>query len=146
MNRRGFLGLLAGSFAAIPVVGLKDFLPVGVTRNGVRPIGEFPAHKIRWTKSVPVVDQACRVSRGFLDVEHDCACGWRAGGMYVTIIVTENEFDKNRRTPDGLKNLLEVKHKNALLKLEDLWNTAKYEPFIAHETCPKIVGAWRRSA
>lgn len=134
--------MLAGSFA-IPVLGLKDLIPIGVTSRGVRPVGDFPEHKIRWSQSVPMPEQDVRISRAFLDVEHDCACGWKACGMYATVCITGREFEKNKH---NLKNLLDVKRKNAILMLEDLWNTAKNEPFIRHETCPKVVGAWRYSA
>lgn len=145
MNRRGFLGLMAGSFAAPIGLGLKDLIPVGITNKGVRPVGDLPVHKIRWTKPMGVPDQDVHVTRGFLDVEHDCACGFHASGMYVNIVVTGNEREKNKGR-EAFDNLLRVKESSAILKLEDLWETAKNDPFIVHATCPKVVGAWRYSA
>jgi hypothetical protein len=139
MDRRSFLGLLAGSFAAVPVLGLKDLLPLGITPRGIRPVGNLPIDKIRWSKPMPFPDQAVIVGRALVDVTHDCACGWTASGMFATYSVKEADVKNNRH----LVELLEVKKQNAILALQDIWNTAKNEPFLNHASCPKIVGAYR---
>jgi hypothetical protein len=59
--------------------------------------------------------------------------------MFATYSVQEAEVKNNR----DLVAMLEVKKQNAIMALQDIWNTAKNEPFISHASCPKIVGAYR---
>jgi hypothetical protein len=139
MDRRSFLGLLAGSFAAAPVLGLSNLIPQGITRNRVRPVGDLPIHKIRWLKPIPMVDQAAIIGKALIDVQHDCACGWTASGLYATYSVKEADIINRKH----LLEVLEVKKKNAILMLQDHWDRAKEEPFLNHYSCPKVVGAWR---
>lgn len=139
LNRRSFLGLLAGSFAAAPVLGMNGLIPQAITRNRIRPVGDLPLHKIRWMKPMPWPDQAVIVGRALIHVEHDCACGWTASGIYATYSVKEADI-KNKIQ---LAEMLELKKHQAILMLQEHWRIAMEEPFISHTSCPKVVGAWR---
>ena len=126
MDRRSFLGLLAGSFA------LK-LLPMG---DGVKAVFHklppFDPAKIKWLPFIPFADQAAIVSKGIINASHTCRCGKELHGLWAAATVQEDYC----KTPADFHRHKEAAKARAIDLMRRIWEEVRETGLVRHAGCP----------
>ena len=130
MDRRTFLGLLAGSFTL-------NLLPSGPASLAIKRLPKFDRKSVRFSPWLPYVDQAVIVSKGLCHVTHQCSCGRVFHGMYCVARLKESELVN----PCTLNLDKWEAQSRALDSMEAMWEEVRNSGLIRHGGCPLQIEA-----